>query len=231
MRLPLQKVSGAPGILQGLCACGARRIRGLDAFDTPWVRHPPSLLLTPVDQLRLLLLPRMSTTQPLLGNAGPSKFSRARQASPNSGSQRFQDWTDSQRSARDQLFCALQPSAGSRDVTSGYFGRGHTDASQVEICIYEYMATPPFTQKYFRQKSVGNQPSRPSMQGQGIRRAHTAALPWLYHAPQAQPCLSYVEICIGLMLVADLAWVCVCVWGEFKPVPFAANHSAAMRDY
>lgn len=93
-------------------------------------------------------------------------------------------------------------------MSFGYFGREQTQASQVEICIYGYMATPPFTQIYFRQKSVGNQPSRPSMQGQGIRRAHTAAVPWLYHAPQAQPCLPDVEICIGLMLVADLARVC-----------------------
>lgn len=62
-------------------------------------------------------------------------------------------------------------------------------------------------------KSVGNQPSRPSMQGQGMRRAHIAAVPWLYHATQAQPCLPYVEICIGLILVADLAWVRVCVCG------------------
>lgn len=93
-------------------------------------------------------------------------------------------------------------------MSFGYFGRGQTQASQGEICIYGYMATPPFTQIYFRQKSVGNQPSRPSMQGQGIRRAHTAAVPWLYHAPQAQPCLSDVEICTGLMLVADLACVC-----------------------
>lgn len=57
------------------------------------------------------------------------------------------------------------------------------------------------------------------MQGQGMCRAGTMPQSRGYHAPQAQPCLSYVEICIGLMLVADLVRACVCV-GRTQTCPF-----------
>lgn len=69
------------------------------------------------------------------------------------------------------------------------------------------------------------------MQGQGIyveRAQCRSPVAMGYHAPQAQPCLSYVEICIGVILVADLVRACVCVWGASKPVRFATNRSAAM---
>lgn len=100
-----------------------------------------------------------------------------------------------------------------------FWARTHRRLASGNLHIWIYGYTTFHTDIFPSKKVVENQPSRPSMQGQGIRRAHTAALPWLYHAPQAQPCLSYVEICIGLMLVADLAWVCVCV-GRVQTCPF-----------
>lgn len=100
-------------MLQGLCACGARRIRGLDAmaFDTPYTMGPPS-------------------AQPFADSSGPTSFAAAatdvdntaafgkcraikiqsrKAGEPEQRLPAFSDWTDFQRSARDQLFCACNP--------------------------------------------------------------------------------------------------------------------------
>lgn len=173
------------------------------------------------------MLPRMSTPSrfwEMLGHQNSvAKGSRARTAASSA----FSTEPTLKGSRGTSLFVHATQCAIQRCELWIFWARTHRRLASGNLHIWIYGYTTFYTDIFPSKISVGNQPSRPSMQGQGIRRAHTAALPWLYHAPQAQPCLSYVEICIGLILVADLA----CVWGEFKPVPFAANHSAAMRDY
>lgn len=64
-----------------------------------------------------------------------------------------------------------------------------------------YMAIAPATHIYFSQQVWGISPGAHQCNARGY--AHCRSL-WLYHAPQAQPCLPDEEICIGSMLAGDL---------------------------
>lgn len=94
-------------------------------------------------------------------------------------------------------------------MSFGYFGRETQNARNREsACI----ATPPSIQIYFCQQVWGISPGVHQCKANGyVWRAHCRIPVAIdYHAPQAQPCLPDVEICIGLMLVADLVRACVC---------------------